>query len=156
MAKSEGFRIFNSLKYLNTLFCSLTALQGIRELYTPLPTGSGKTWPVISLPSILNVLRENFKQIVSKESRVLYIVPLISIYHSLSREMKTLKIPHQILSSGSDSRVDICADIVCVSPEKLLEKSVLNSILKLSWSAVSIGTTSKLKTLSNLDLLNIV
>ena len=36
MVKSEGFRLFNSLKSLNTLFCSLTALQGIRELYTPL------------------------------------------------------------------------------------------------------------------------
>ena len=108
-----------------------------------LPTGSGKTWPVISLPSILRVLRENFKQVVAQESRVLYIVPLVSIYHSLSREMKTLNIPHQILSSGSESRIDIGADIVCVSPEKLLEKSVMNSIVKLSWSTVSIGTTSK-------------
>lgn len=108
-----------------------------------LPTGSGKTWPVISLPSILRVLRENFKQEVAQECRVLYIVPLVSIYHSLSREMKSLNIPHQILSSGSESRIDIGADIVCVSPEKLLEKSVMNSIVKLSWSAVSIGTTSK-------------
>ena len=50
-----------------------------------LPTGSGKTWPVISLPLILDVLRDNFKQDVSKFTRVLYIVPLVNIYHSLSK-----------------------------------------------------------------------
>ena len=103
-----------------------------------LPTGTGKTWPVISLPLILDVLRDNFNQNVPKETRVLYIVPLVNIYHSLSREMSNLGIPHQILSSGSDFKVDVHSKVVCASPEKLLEKSVMSSITKLSWSAVSI------------------
>ena len=114
-----------------------------------LPTGSGKTWPVISLPSILDVLRDNLKQEVPEVTRVLYIVPLVNIFHSLSSEMEALEIPHQILSCGGGSKVDDCAKVVCVSPEKLLEKSVMSSILQLSWSAVSIdephlGKPSKL------------
>ena len=41
-----------------------------------LPTGSGKTLPIILLPMVLDVLRDNFKQNVPNECRVLYIVPL--------------------------------------------------------------------------------
>ena len=52
--------------------------------------------------------------------------------------MTTLEIPHQILSAGGDSTVDKMAKVVCLSPEKLLEKSVMSSIMKLSWSVVSI------------------
>ena len=103
-----------------------------------IPTGSGKTWPVISLPLILDVLSDNFKQDVPNDTRVLYIVPLVNIYHSLSREMSKLGIPHQILSSGSDVTVDVHAKVVCASPEKLLDKNLMSSIIKLSWSAVSI------------------
>ena len=78
------------------------------------------------------------KQKVPEVTRVLYIVPLVNIFHSLSCEMLALEIPHQILSSGEGFKVDKCAKVVCVSPEKLLEKSVMSSILQLSWSAVSI------------------
>ena len=82
-------------------------------------------------------------------TRVLYIVPLVNIFHSLSCEMLALEIPHQILSSGGGFKIDECAKVICLSPEKLLEKSVMSSILKLSWSAVSIdephlGKPSKL------------
>ena len=105
-----------------------------------LPTGSGKTWPVISLPKILDVLRDDFHQDLPKETRVLYIVPLVNIYHSLGNELETLKIPYQILTSGfgAISKIDINAKVVCLSPEKLLDKSVISSIFKLSWSLVSI------------------
>ena len=47
-------------------------------------------------------------------------------------------VPYQILLAGGDSKVDPRAKIVCTSPEKLLEKSLMSSITKLSWSAVSI------------------
>ena len=103
-----------------------------------LPTGSGKTWPIISLPTILDVLRDVFHQVLPKETRVLYIVPLVNIYHSLGNELERLKIPFQILSSGTISKIDVEAKVVCLSPEKLLDKSVLSAILKLPWSLVSI------------------
>ena len=117
---------------------TVTALVKQNNSANQLPTGSGKTWPVISLPSILDVLRENFKENIPAETRVLYIVPLVSIFHSLSREMELLKIPFQILSRGSGFHIHSHAKVVCLSPEKLLDGRVLASILKLPWSAVSI------------------
>ena len=117
---------------------TVTALVKQNNYVNQLPTGSGKTWPLISLPSILDVLRDNFKENIPSETRVLYIVPLVNIFHSLSMEMASLKIPFQILSSGSDYQIQSHTKIVCLSPEKLLNKRVLASILKLPWSAVSI------------------
>ena len=117
---------------------TVTALVKQNNSVNQLPTGSGKTWPLISLPSILDVLRDNFKENIPSETRVLYIVPLVNIFHSLSMEMASLKIPFQILSSGSDYQIQSHTKIVCLSPEKLLNKRVLASILKLPWSAVSI------------------
>ena len=93
-----------------------------------LPTGSGKTWPVISLPAVLDVLRDNFLQDIPKQTRVLYIVSLVAIFHSLSTEMEALNVPHQILSAGV-SVIDPDAKVVYLSPEKLLEKSVVSAIL---------------------------
>ena len=42
-----------------------------------LPTGSGKTYPVICLPLVLDLLRDSFgHKVVPETTRVLYIVPL--------------------------------------------------------------------------------
>jgi len=64
-----------------------------------LPTGSGKTWPVVCFPLILDTLRDIFHYPLPQETRVLYVVPLVNLYHSLSIEMENLKIPYQVLRS---------------------------------------------------------
>ena len=51
---------------------TVTALVKQNNSVNQLPTGSGKTWPLISLPSILDVLRDNFKENIPSETRVLY------------------------------------------------------------------------------------
>ena len=75
---------------------------------------------------------------VSKETRVLYIVPLVNIYQALVLEMKRLDIPFQVMSAGSESNIDSTAKVVFISPERIMNKKVMCSILKLSWNCISI------------------
>ena len=98
----------------------------------------GKTWPVVSYPYVLDILRDKFQHEISKETRVLYVVPLVNIYESMSREMEKLHISYQILCTGSCAAIDPSVKVVFVSPERLLNEAVLNSILKLNWNCVSI------------------
>ena len=103
-----------------------------------LPTGCGKTWPIVCFPSVLDILREKFGHEIPRETWVLYVIPLISIYHSLTVLMDELKISYQIMSAGSKTDIDKAAKIIVISPERLLNKSVMNSVLDLDWSCVSI------------------
>ena len=101
-------------------------------------SGAGKTWPCICLPQIIDILRDTFGYPVAMETRILYLVPLINIYHSLKSEMDRLRIPHQIVRSGSISQIDPDAKVVCMSPEKVLDQSIIREISKLSWCCISI------------------
>ena len=104
-----------------------------------LPTGSGKTYPSVCLPDILTILRDEFgHESISSETRVLVIVPLINIFHSLSTQMKILNISHQLIEAGSSTEIDSNVKVVCISPEKLLDQIVMNSILRLEWSAIAV------------------
>ena len=103
-----------------------------------IPTGGGKTWPVVCFPRILDILRDNFNHDIPKETRVLYVVPLVNIYQSLSKEMDKLNIPFQVMSMGSSAVVNQSVKVLFISPERLQNKSVLKSILQLKWSCVSI------------------
>ena len=67
----------------------VTTLVEGKNSINQLPTGTGKTWPVVCLPSIIDILRENFKYPLPSETRVLYVIPLVNIYHSVSLEMET-------------------------------------------------------------------
>ena len=59
--------------------------------------GSGKTYPAICIPLILDILRDTFgHKCIPSSTRVLYIVPLINIFNSLAQEMENLQIPYQI------------------------------------------------------------
>lgn len=109
-----------------------------RNCLSQLPTGSGKTWPIVSFPKILDVLRDNFSHNFPQETRVLYVVPLISIYHSLSAEMEKLNIPFQVMGAGSSTEINKSAKVLFISPERLLNKFVVKSIMGLQWSCVSI------------------
>ena len=118
---------------------TVVALVGKQNSLNQLPTGSGKTWPVVCFPQILDILRETFHyDDIPSETRVLYIVPLINIYHSLSKEMKSLNIPYQIMGAGGSTEVTKEAKVIFISPERLLNKSVMTSIMQLHWSCVSI------------------
>ena len=102
-----------------------------------LATGSGKTYPAICIPLVLDILRDTFgHKHIPKTTRVLYIVPLINIFHSLVLEMKHLKIPFQVIEAGSAGEIDRDAKVVCISPEKLLDRLVMKSILHLDWSVI--------------------
>ena len=104
-----------------------------------IPTGSGKTYPSICLPDILTILRDEFgHKSIPSETRVLVIVPLINIFHSLSTQMKILKISHQLIEAGSSTEIDRNVKVVVISPEKLLDQMVMKSILKLQWSAIAV------------------
>ena len=102
-----------------------------------LPTGSGKTYPAICIPLILDILRDTFgHKVIPEKTRVLYIVPLINIFHSLSHEMNRLKIPFQLIEAGSRSDIDEDSKVVCISPEKLLDRLIIKSIMQLNWSVI--------------------
>ena len=104
-----------------------------------LPTGVGKTYGPICLPSILDLLRDSFgHDFIPKETRTLYVVPLINIFDSLSSQMDRLKISHQIIEAGSSTDIDEHVKVVCISPEKLLNPVMMKNILKLNWSIVSV------------------
>ena len=70
---------------INTVQKMVNQINSVNQL----PTGTGKTWPVISLPFILDELRDNFGQQIPKITRVLINVPLVNIFHSLESEMTT-------------------------------------------------------------------
>ena len=109
-----------------------------QNVINQLPTGTGKTMPILILPHVMDVLRDQYQYEMSKETRVLYIVPLVNIYQTLVLEMERLNIHYQVMSAGSNSDVDVKAKVVFISPERLVNKSVMNSILELSWSCISI------------------
>ena len=110
-----------------------------RNCLNQLPTGYGKTWPVVSLPSVLDTLRTKYSyDFIPINCRVLYIVPLINIYQSLAFEMENLKIPYQVMSVGSACQISKTAKVVFISPERLLNKDVMKSILDLNWSCISV------------------
>ena len=73
-----------------------------------------------------------------KEARIIYIVPLINIFYSLREEMTKLQIPHQILEPSSNNNIDRRSQVVCISPEKLLDPKIVGEISKNSWSAICI------------------
>ena len=114
------------------------ALVQMENTLNQLPTGAGKTWLVVCFPQILDILRDNFGYKISVETRVLYVVPLVNLYHSLAKEMKALEIKFQVMNAGSSAEVDREAKVIFVSPERLQDKAVMSSILKLSWSCCSI------------------
>ena len=87
---------------------------------------------------ILDILRDKMNHDLPKETRVLYVVPLVNIYQSLSKEMDKLNIPFQVMSMGSSTVVNQSVKVLFISPERLQNKSVLKSILQLSWSCISI------------------
>ena len=94
-----------------------------------LPTGSGKTYGPVCLPSILDILRDSFGHgTIPVNTRTLYIVPLVNIFSSLSSQMKKLAIHHQVLEAGSEATIDKDAKVICISPEKLLDPGLLKNI----------------------------
>ena len=97
---------------------------------------SGKTYPSLVLPEILDIMRERFHHNIPKETRVLLIVPLVNIFYSLEVDLIKFDIPYQFLTAGAGSIVNPSAKVVVTSPEKLLEKSTLRSIKSLGWSAI--------------------
>ena len=102
-----------------------------------LPTGSGKTYPTICLPLVLDVLRENFGHTnIPASTRTLYIVPLINIFHSIAAELRCLNISYQVIEAGSTSEIDRDAKVILISPEKLLNNDMMKSIMQLSWSVI--------------------
>ena len=99
--------------------------------------GSGKTYPAICIPLVLDILRDKFNhKSISKNTRVLYIVPLINIFHSLATEMDRLKIPFQILAAGTGNKIDQDAKVVCIFPEKLLDSMLMKSLLLFNWRVI--------------------
>lgn len=134
----------------------LIAIQGHPPLYThqvrileylitgqnsinQLPCGSGKTYPSIVLPQLLDILRDNYHHDhIPEETRVLIIVPLVNIFYSLEQELIKLNIPYQFMMAGTGSEVNRQAKVIVISPEKLLDKLTLSSIKSLEWSAISL------------------
>ena len=111
----------------------------LKNCLNQLPTGYGKTWPVVSLPLVIDTLTVKFGyHFHNAESRVLYIVPLVNIYQSLALEMEKLNIPYQVMSVGSTSQIRSDAKVIFISPERLLNKHVMKSILDLQWSCISV------------------
>ena len=111
----------------------------LKNCLNQLPTGYGKTWPVVSLPLVIDTLKVKFGyHFHNAESRVLYIVPLVNIYQSLALEMEKLNIPYQVMSVGSTSQIRSDAKVIFISPERLLNKHVMKSILDLQWSCISV------------------
>ena len=109
----------------------------LKNCLNQLPTGYGKTWPVVSLPLVIDTLKVKFGyHFHNAESRVLYIVPLVNIYQSLALEMEKLNIPYQVMSVGSACQISKTAKVVFISPERLLNKDVMKSILDLLMSPI--------------------
>ena len=52
--------------------------------------------------------------------------------------MERLNIPYQVMKAGGDATVSQLVKVVFISPERLQNKAVIGSILKLRWSCVSI------------------
>merc|ERR1712240_367306 len=100
--------------------------------------GAGKTWPCICLPQVLDILRDEFTYNIQKDTRILYIVPLVNIYHSLEMEMSELRIAYQILRPGVSPKIKPFTKVVCVSPEKILDSKVVQELGNLSWSCICI------------------
>ena len=82
------------------------ALLQMENSLNQLPTGAGKTWPVVCFPHILDILRDTFGYNISVETRVLYVVPLVNLYHSLAKEMKALEIQFQVMNAVSSVEID--------------------------------------------------
>lgn len=114
------------------------ALANKQNNLNQLPTGAGKTWPVVCFPQILDILRVEFKYDLPLETRVLYVIPLVNIYQCVSLEMDKLNIPHQIMHAGGSTEINPLVKVVCISPERLQNKTVMKSILQLKWSCISI------------------
>ena len=103
-----------------------------------LPCGAVKTYPAICLPHVLDILRGTFKYNFSSETRVLLIVPLVSIFYSLEIDLLKFNISYQLMTAGTGSQVNAAAKVVVISPEKLMDKATLKSIKSFSWSAISL------------------
>ena len=52
--------------------------------------------------------------------------------------MNKLKIPHQILHADAVSKIDPETKVLCLSPEKILDRNVVSEIYKLEWSCICI------------------
>lgn len=52
--------------------------------------------------------------------------------------MTRLKIPHQFLTAHSSTKIDPHSQVICVSPEKLLDPNVVREMNKLAWSCICI------------------
>jgi replicative superfamily II helicase len=91
---------------------TVIALAEKKNSLNQLPTGSGKTWPVVCLPKVLDILRDRFGHDFPLETRVMYIVPLVNIFHSLSKEMDMLNISYQVMSAGSCTDVNPAVKVV--------------------------------------------
>ena len=52
--------------------------------------------------------------------------------------MIKLKIPHQILHADAVTKIDPESKVLCLSPEKLLDRNVVSEIYKLEWSCICI------------------
>ena len=103
-----------------------------------LPCGQGKTYPSICLPQILDLLRDRFHHKFPSQTRVLLIVPLVNIFYSLEVDLIKLDIPYQFMTAGTGSDINPHAKVVVISPEKLMEKLTMKSIISLEWSAISL------------------
>ena len=102
-----------------------------------MPTGSGKTYAGICLPDILLVLKHTFGYTdISDNPRVLYVVPLVAIMESVESQLVNLNVSYQILRGGTTSIVNNKVKVVVISPEKMIEKATLASIISLNWSAI--------------------
>ena len=79
-----------------------------------LPCGSGKTYPSICLPQILDILRDRFNHNIPQDTRVLLIVPLVNIFYSLEVDLIKLNIPYQFLAAGTGCQVNPQAKVIVV------------------------------------------
>ena len=93
---------------------------------------------MVCFPHILDILRDDFNYDLPSESRVLYIIPLINIYHSVSLEMMKLNIPYQVMLAGGGTTISRSTKVVFISPERLQNSAIMKSVMKLKWSCISI------------------
>ena len=68
-----------------------------KNVVNQLPTGCGKTWPLISLPSILDVLRDNLKLDVTKDTRQLLVTFSRSVLLKCNNQRKMYSINDKII-----------------------------------------------------------
>ena len=133
LAASQGHPALypHQVRMLEYLVCGQNSIN-------QLPCGAGKTYPSIVFPQILDILRDNFNHKFPKETRILLIVPLVNISFTLEADLVRLNIPYQLMSAGTGSKVNPDAKVVVISPEKLLEKSCIQSIKSLQWCGISL------------------